>query len=78
MFTAGLLLGFMLQHVAAVKWEKMVKNVACLTTKPGPEQLVLLLLLLSRAHESSSNNRTRLEETTDPTPHGDQRLHVQQ
>jgi hypothetical protein len=24
------------------------------------------------------NNRTRLEETTDPTPHGDQRLHVQQ
>jgi hypothetical protein len=26
----------------------------------------------------SSNNRTRLEETTDPTPHGDQRLHVQQ
>jgi hypothetical protein len=25
-----------------------------------------------------SNNRTRLEETTDPTPHGDQRLHVQQ
>jgi hypothetical protein len=26
----------------------------------------------------SSNKRTRLEETTDPTPHGDQRLHVQQ
>jgi hypothetical protein len=26
----------------------------------------------------SSNNRTRLEETTDPTLHGDQRLHVQQ
>jgi hypothetical protein len=25
-----------------------------------------------------SNNRTRLEETTDPAPHGDQRLHVQQ
>jgi hypothetical protein len=25
-----------------------------------------------------SNNRTRLQETTDPTPHGDQRLHVQQ
>jgi hypothetical protein len=30
------------------------------------------------ARESSSNNRTRLEGTTDPTPHGDQRLHVQQ
>jgi hypothetical protein len=28
--------------------------------------------------QSSSKNRTRLEETTDPTPHGDQRLHVQQ
>jgi hypothetical protein len=26
----------------------------------------------------SSNNRTRLEETTDSTPHGEQRLHVQQ
>jgi hypothetical protein len=25
-----------------------------------------------------SNNRTRLEKTTDPTPHGDQKLHVQQ
>jgi hypothetical protein len=30
------------------------------------------------SRESSSNNRTRLEETTDPTPHSDQRLHVQQ
>jgi hypothetical protein len=26
----------------------------------------------------SGNNRTRLEETTETTPHGDQRLHVQQ
>jgi hypothetical protein len=39
--------------------------------------LLDMLLLLSRS-ESSSNNKTRLEETTDPTPHGDQRLHVQQ
>jgi hypothetical protein len=30
------------------------------------------------SRESISNNRTRLEETTDPTPHGDQGLHVQQ
>jgi hypothetical protein len=30
------------------------------------------------ARESSGNNRTRLKETTNPTPHGDQRLHVQQ
>jgi hypothetical protein len=28
--------------------------------------------------ESSSNNRTGLEEATDTTPHGDQRLNVQQ
>jgi hypothetical protein len=30
-----------------------------------------------RTRESSSNNRTGLEDATDPTPHGDQRLHVQ-
>jgi hypothetical protein len=27
--------------------------------------------------ESSSNNRTGLEDATETTPHGDQRLHVQ-
>jgi hypothetical protein len=37
-----------------------------------------LLTAAFETRESSSNNRTRLEETTDPTPHGDQRLHVQQ
>jgi hypothetical protein len=37
-----------------------------------------MLLDMFRESESSSNNRTRLEETTDPTPHGDQKLHVQQ
>jgi hypothetical protein len=35
-------------------------------------------VVLGRVRESSSNNGRRLEETTDPTPHGDQRLHVQQ
>jgi hypothetical protein len=40
--------------------------------------------LLIAAHAVSGhrvvfcNNRTGLEETTDSTPHGDQRLHVQQ
>jgi hypothetical protein len=28
--------------------------------------------------KAAVTTRTRLEETTDPTPHGDQKLHVQQ
>jgi hypothetical protein len=36
--TAGLLLGFMLQYVAKVKWGKMRKNVSCVTTNHGLER----------------------------------------
>ena len=35
----GLLLGFMLQYVAAVKWGKMGKNVSCVTTEFCPVRL---------------------------------------
>jgi len=36
---AGLLLGFMLQYVATVKWGKMGRNVTSVTTKTCPESL---------------------------------------
>jgi hypothetical protein len=38
----------------------------------------VVFVCVTDTHENSSNNRARLEETTDPTPHGEQRLHVQQ